>query len=173
MCGDEFIITKDGFEEMYQVNYLAQVYLTDLLLPLLRKSSRARIVNTGSKACELGSVTPGTLAADVTISRWHAFMRYADTKLALLEWTRAMAQELKETGNRANYQRCAARGLRVRQSRLRRVTPYSRDQCKFRPSGNNRYRNHHSQLCALTIPVRTDYFGSRKSEFPLGDSTSS
>lgn len=40
--------TEDGFEEVFQVDYLGPFLLTELLLPALRKSSPARVVNVAS-----------------------------------------------------------------------------------------------------------------------------
>ncbi|KAI9657559.1 MAG: hypothetical protein M1831_004175 [Alyxoria varia] len=46
-------LTKDGYELQFGVNYLAHFLLTSLLLPAIRRSSYARIVNVSSKACGL------------------------------------------------------------------------------------------------------------------------
>jgi NAD(P)-dependent dehydrogenase (short-subunit alcohol dehydrogenase family) len=40
--------TVDGFEQTFQVNYLAPFLLTHLLLPLLQKSEQGRIINVSS-----------------------------------------------------------------------------------------------------------------------------
>ena len=40
--------TQDGYESTFAVNYLAHYYLTELLLPLLKKSSPSRIINLSS-----------------------------------------------------------------------------------------------------------------------------
>ena len=46
--------TKQGFESTLGVNLVSHVYLTDLLLPLLRKSKEARIINVSSMAYVFG-----------------------------------------------------------------------------------------------------------------------
>jgi hypothetical protein len=43
-------LSADGYELHFQVNYLSHFLLTDLLLPLLKKSAPARIVNVASGA---------------------------------------------------------------------------------------------------------------------------
>lgn len=98
ISGGDFRLTEDGFEEIYQANYLGPFYLTELLVPLLKKSAPSRIVNTGSSAYFLGSVNPAQFSADIKARRGMALYRYADSKLAMLMWTKAMAEELKGTG---------------------------------------------------------------------------
>jgi len=41
-------LTDDGYEQIFQVNYLSQILLVELLRPLLRKSETPRIMLTGS-----------------------------------------------------------------------------------------------------------------------------
>jgi retinol dehydrogenase 12 len=43
-------LTKDGFESQFGVNHIGHFYLTSKLLPLLRKSSYARVINLSSIA---------------------------------------------------------------------------------------------------------------------------
>merc|ERR1712190_130040 len=44
--------TKDGFESVFETDYLGHFLLTELLLPTLRSSHPARVVNVASSAHE-------------------------------------------------------------------------------------------------------------------------
>lgn len=44
------IITKNGFEKTFQVNYLSHFYLTNMLMDLLMKSEKPKIINVASMA---------------------------------------------------------------------------------------------------------------------------
>src|SRR6056297_1564955 len=44
------IITKNGFEKNFQVNYLSHFYLTNMIMDLLMKSDKPKIVNVASMA---------------------------------------------------------------------------------------------------------------------------
>ena len=46
----ERVLTEDGYELTFQVNYLAYFLLTNLLLDLIKQSATARIVNVSSMA---------------------------------------------------------------------------------------------------------------------------
>lgn len=95
---DELRLTEDGFEEVYQANYLGTVYLTELLIPLLKRSAPSRIVNTGSAAHLFGRQASTNLPDEVKTLKNGGGQRYADTKIALLMWTRGMADELQDSG---------------------------------------------------------------------------
>jgi NAD(P)-dependent dehydrogenase (short-subunit alcohol dehydrogenase family) len=47
---DERLVSEDGHEFRFQVNYLSPFLLTDMLLPLIRASAPSRIVNVSSLA---------------------------------------------------------------------------------------------------------------------------
>lgn len=44
------VLTEDGFEKTFQVNYLAYFYLTKMLIDLLLKSKNPKIINVASMA---------------------------------------------------------------------------------------------------------------------------
>ena len=53
----ERVLTEDGFETTFQVNYLAQFYLTQLLLNTLESSPQGRVVNLSSSVYAPASST--------------------------------------------------------------------------------------------------------------------
>jgi len=90
-------LSDDGYELHFQVNYLAGYLLTRELLPLLRASAPARIVNVSSLAqrpIDFGNVM---LAEGYTDSR-----AYAQSKLAQVMFTLDLARELEGSGVTAN-----------------------------------------------------------------------
>ena len=90
---DERLLTDDGHEYRFQVNYLSPFLLTRMLLPRLRSSAPSRIVNVSS-----GAQTPIDFD-DVMIERNFSGRRaYAQSKLAQVMFTHDLAEELAETG---------------------------------------------------------------------------
>jgi NAD(P)-dependent dehydrogenase (short-subunit alcohol dehydrogenase family) len=90
-------VSWDGHELRLAVNYLAPVALTRQLLPLLRASAPARIVNVGSLGQE-----PLDLD-DVEFERgYRGVDAYRRSKLALAAWTFDLADELRGTGVTVN-----------------------------------------------------------------------
>ena len=79
---------KNGLEMRFVVNYFAPYLLTNALLPLLKKSSEARVVNLSSAA--QSSISFDALKGEENISVSDA---YAQSKLALTMWSFHMAQE--------------------------------------------------------------------------------
>jgi NAD(P)-dependent dehydrogenase (short-subunit alcohol dehydrogenase family) len=89
--------SADGHELRFAVNYLAGFLLTRLLLPLLRASAPARIVNVssaGQQAIEFD---------DVMLERSYSGVRaYCQSKLAQILFTIDLADELKGAGISVN-----------------------------------------------------------------------
>ena len=91
--GHKRATSAEGYELRFQVNYLAGVLLTHLLLPLLEASAPARIVNVAS----LGQ-SPIDFD-DVMLERPYDGRRaYTQSKLAQIMFTFDLAQELDGTG---------------------------------------------------------------------------
>jgi NAD(P)-dependent dehydrogenase (short-subunit alcohol dehydrogenase family) len=93
-------VTIDGFETQLQVNHLAPFVLTSLLLPTLRRSAPARIVNVASTGHKHG----GPIRFDDLQSEreYRPMPVYMRTKLANVLFTRELARRLAGTGVTAN-----------------------------------------------------------------------
>ncbi len=90
-------MSADGYELRFAVNYLAGFLLTYLLLPLLRKSKPARIVNVSSLGQQAIDFT------DVMLTHGYSgSCAYCQSKLAQIMFTIDHADELKGTGITVN-----------------------------------------------------------------------
>jgi len=67
----KFLQDFNGFEQVFQVNYLGHFLLTELLLPALRKSRPSRVVHVASEAHKMACLEAGFSA------RWNPFPRCA------------------------------------------------------------------------------------------------
>jgi NAD(P)-dependent dehydrogenase (short-subunit alcohol dehydrogenase family) len=89
--------SADGHELRFAVNYLAGFLLTRLLLPLIRQSAPARIVNVASAGQQPIDF------ADVMLTRGYSGTRaYCQSKLAQIMFTIDLAGELHGTGVAVN-----------------------------------------------------------------------
>jgi NAD(P)-dependent dehydrogenase (short-subunit alcohol dehydrogenase family) len=89
--------SADGYELRFAVNYLSGFLLTYLLLPLLKSSAPARIINVSS----LGQQAIDF--ADVMLTHGYSGMRaYRQSKLAQILFTIDLAAELAGTGVTVN-----------------------------------------------------------------------
>lgn len=89
--------SDDGHELIFQVNYLAGFLLTHRLLPLLRGSAPARIVNVSSLAQQ-----PIDFDDVMLTSGFSAGRAYAQSKLAQVLFTVDLAGRLEGTGVTVN-----------------------------------------------------------------------
>ena len=92
-------LSSDGFEMDFAVNYLAPFLLTNLLLPLLRSSAPARIVNVSSSLHKEGEIDFNDLQSE---NDFEVYKTYAQSKLALVLFTKKLARTLIGTGVTAN-----------------------------------------------------------------------
>jgi retinol dehydrogenase 12 len=92
-------LTEDGYETTFQVNYLAQFYLTHLLLHALKKSPQGRIVNLSSSVYRAGKFDPDDLQSE---RRFSTIRAYAASKLCVLLFTIELAHRLRPTRVTAN-----------------------------------------------------------------------
>lgn len=99
--------TLSNIEEMYRTNVIAPAMLTQGLLPALKRSQAAHIVNIGSMGGFQGS------------SKFPGLWAYSSSKAALGNMTECWAEELKETNVKCN---CLALGA-VKTEMLERAFP--------------------------------------------------
>jgi NAD(P)-dependent dehydrogenase (short-subunit alcohol dehydrogenase family) len=92
-------LTVDGYETTFAVNHLAPFLLTNLLLDRLKASAPARVVTTSSDAHHSGRIDIDDLQGERKWSTWSA---YANSKLANILFTRALARRLEGSGVVAN-----------------------------------------------------------------------
>lgn len=93
------MMTEDGYETTFQVNYLSQFYLTHLLLGELKKSQQGRIINLTSSVYRAGRFDPDNLQSE---HRFSTFGAYAASKLLVLLFTIELASRLRTTRVTAN-----------------------------------------------------------------------
>jgi NAD(P)-dependent dehydrogenase (short-subunit alcohol dehydrogenase family) len=86
--------SHDGFELTFAVNYLSHFLLTAELLPLLRTSEPARIVNVAS----IGQA-PVDLDDPMAEAGYEGFRAYAQSKLAQIMFTFELAERLRGAGD--------------------------------------------------------------------------
>jgi NAD(P)-dependent dehydrogenase (short-subunit alcohol dehydrogenase family) len=91
---DERRMSRNGFELTFAVNYLSHFLLTAKLLPLLRRSAPARIVNVASVG--QAPVDLDDLMAETT--DYDGFLAYSQSKLAQIMFTFELAERLREAG---------------------------------------------------------------------------
>ena len=90
-------LSLDGYELTFQVNYLAGYLLTDLLLPLIRESAPARIINVAS-----GGNNPLDFANLMLEEGYDGWRAYNQSKLAQVMHAIDLAAELEGTGVTVN-----------------------------------------------------------------------
>ena len=86
---------RQGFEMTFTVNYLAPVLLSHLVLPLLRPSAHARIINVASIAHARGELHWGDFNL---VDNFVPDRAYAQAKLALVMITTELARRLGSEG---------------------------------------------------------------------------
>ncbi len=89
--------TKDGVEMTFAVNYLSHYLLTRLLLPLLRESAPARVVNVAS-----AGQSPIDFADPMLEKGYDPMRAYGQSKLAMIMDALDLAEELEGSGVTAN-----------------------------------------------------------------------
>lgn len=92
----ERVLSADGHELRFQVNYLSLVLLTESLLPAL-KTAKGRIINLASAAQE--EIDLNDL---MTEKRFSGMRTYARSKLAVVMYSFTLAERLKDSGVTVN-----------------------------------------------------------------------
>jgi NAD(P)-dependent dehydrogenase (short-subunit alcohol dehydrogenase family) len=91
-------LTVDGMEEALAVNHLAPYLLTNLLLPRMRETGRARIVQETT-----GAFPPRVDFDDLQMERaYDAWSAYQRSKLLNLAWALDLGRRLQGTGVTCN-----------------------------------------------------------------------
>ena len=89
--------SEDGYELTFAVNYLSHFLLTRLLLPLLKDSAPARIVNVAS-----AGQSPVDFSNLMLERGYDAMKSYSQSKLAQVMFTFELAEHLRDTGVTVN-----------------------------------------------------------------------
>jgi NAD(P)-dependent dehydrogenase (short-subunit alcohol dehydrogenase family) len=89
--------SEDGYELTFAVNYLSHFLLTRLLLPLLKDSAPARIVNVAS-----AGQSPLDFSNLMLERGYDAMKAYSQSKLAQVMFTFELAEHLRGTGVSVN-----------------------------------------------------------------------
>jgi retinol dehydrogenase-14 len=91
--------TADGLESVFSTNHLGPFLLTNLLLPALRATAPARVVNVASGAHVMGVIDFDDLQAS---HRYNEIRAYNQSKLANVLFTYELARRIRGTGVTAN-----------------------------------------------------------------------
>ena len=92
--------SKDGIENTFTINYLAPFLMTNLLLDILKRSAPSRIVNVASALhTRVHTINFDDIEFKKSFSAWQA---YGQSKLAVILFTKLLAEKLKDTGVTVN-----------------------------------------------------------------------
>ena len=89
--------SEDGYELTFAINYLSHFLLTSLLLPLLKDSAPARVVNVAS-----AGQSPIDFSNLMLEQGYDAMRAYSQSKLAQVMFTFELAERLQGTGVTVN-----------------------------------------------------------------------
>lgn len=93
------VLTVDGLETTFAVNYLGHFLLTNLLLDVIISSAPSRIINVSSWGEMFGTINFDDLQGEKKYGRMRA---YIQSKLALIMFTYELARRLDGTGVTVN-----------------------------------------------------------------------
>ncbi|MDD2657723.1 MAG: SDR family oxidoreductase [Candidatus Pacebacteria bacterium] len=112
--------SKDGIELNLAINFLAPFLLTTLLLPLLRQSAPSRIVNVSSSMHKEGEINFNDLESKKGFDMYKA---YAQSKLAIVLFTKKLAKDLKGSGVTVNALHPGVVGTEMTMRNVRAMNP--------------------------------------------------
>jgi NAD(P)-dependent dehydrogenase (short-subunit alcohol dehydrogenase family) len=94
--GKKRVLTKEGIEETWMVNYLANFHLLSILSPAIRGQPADRDVRVLFAACPSYIASPPLLAGEeaLTVKDWSPSKAYARSKLALMVFGQAFQKHL-------------------------------------------------------------------------------
>ncbi len=92
------IITEDGFELTFQVNYLSHFYLTYLLFDLLKKDNLSRIINVSSMA-HSSNLDFDNIQGELN---YNGYTAYSYSKLLNILFTFELSDRIKDTAITVN-----------------------------------------------------------------------
>ncbi|MDR3327559.1 MAG: SDR family NAD(P)-dependent oxidoreductase [Prevotellaceae bacterium] len=90
-------VTKDGYEQIFQTNYLGHFLLTNLLLPLFPDSYSSKIIFQSSVMYKMGKIRFYDFNLDRGYSKWKA---YSQSKLALMLFALQLQRNLAQSGKK-------------------------------------------------------------------------
>ena len=93
--GGPYRVTEDGYESIFQVNYLCHFLLTLLLVEKLKKSAPSRIVNVSSIAHNAKGAALQLDDFKLSKDKFDALVRYTQSKLAQVVFTRELSKRLE------------------------------------------------------------------------------
>ena len=88
-------ITKDGYESIFQVNYLSHFLLTLLLLEKIKKSAPSRIVNVSTNAHTFPFLKVRLDDFKPTEESFNSYTRCFESKLAQVVFTKELSRRLE------------------------------------------------------------------------------
>ncbi|GAB5590360.1 Retinol dehydrogenase 13 [Umbelopsis nana] len=87
--------SKQGYELQFATNHLGHYLLTELLLPVIKKSAPARIINVASKAMYRGYMNFDDINYEKNYNAWSV---YSQSKLANVLYSGYLQRQLKGSG---------------------------------------------------------------------------
>jgi NAD(P)-dependent dehydrogenase (short-subunit alcohol dehydrogenase family) len=93
------LVTPEGFEQTFALNYLAPFLLTHELLPVLKRAAPSRVINLSSGLNKSAKLELDDLQSE---SSYKSMDAYKSTKLMLIMHTYELARRLKDAGVTVN-----------------------------------------------------------------------